>query len=64
MILRDLAFAIINNQVNYNPNDLIEAFQFVVDVGLTEELTAKQLLFLRGLIESDKVHTPVLWMPL
>lgn len=64
MVLRDLAFGIINNRVNYNPGDLIEAFQFVVDTGETEELTPKQLLFLRGLVESGKVHTPVLWMPL
>jgi len=58
MILKDTAFAILNNTVPSTPDDVIESFQFVADNGYFEELTASQLLTLRELIETDKVFTP------
>ena len=64
MILRDTAFGVINGSINSTIHDQLESYQFIVDNGLTEELTPKQFLFLRGLVESGQVHTPVLWMPL
>ena len=64
MVLKDHAFAILNGAVNATSEDMIEAYQFVVDSGYTEELSPKQLLTLRELVESDRVFTPTLWMPL
>jgi hypothetical protein len=64
MILKTTAFAVLNGDIPSNDGDKVEAFQFVVDMGYTEELTAAQLLILRNLVESDKVFTPTLFMPL
>jgi hypothetical protein len=60
MVIKDLAFAIINGSVNATAHDQLEAYQFVSDNGYMDELTAVQLLFLRALVEADKVFTPVL----
>jgi hypothetical protein len=60
MVMRDLAFAIINGAVNATAHDQLEAYQFISDNGFMEELTPKQLLFLRELVETDKVFTPTL----
>jgi hypothetical protein len=64
MVLKDLAFAIINGSTNSTQHDQVEAYQFVADNGYWEELTPKQMLFLRDLIETDKVHTPPLMIGL
>jgi len=60
MYLKDIAFGIINGAIPATPDDQLEAYQFVVDNGYTEDLTPKQTLFLRELVESGKVETPVL----
>lgn len=64
MVLKDHAFAILNGTVNANDHDMLEALQFVVDNGYVNELTPKQLLILRDLVESDKVFTPTLFLNL
>jgi hypothetical protein len=60
MILKDIAFSIINGAVNASPEDVIEAYQFINDNFYVDELTPRQLLVLRELSESAKVHTPEL----
>ena len=60
--MKDLAIAIINGATNATVHDQIEAYQFITDNGYTEDLTPQQTLFLRELIESDKIFTPVLHM--
>jgi hypothetical protein len=64
MVMKDLAFAIINGAVNATAHDQLEAYQFVVDNGHMEDLTPAQLLFLRELVETDKVFTPTLHIEL
>lgn len=60
MILKDYAFAIINNLVIATSEDIVEAYQFISDNGYEEELSPRQFLVLRELVESAKVRTPVL----
>ena len=62
MVLKDTALAIIAGAVNSNDHDKVEAYQFIADNGLWEDLSGAQLLTLRELIESGKVFTPPLYI--
>lgn len=59
MILKDTAFAIVNGRVNFTNEDQIEAYQFINDNGYVDELTPTQTLFLKSLVESNLVFSPV-----
>jgi len=58
MVLKDIAFAIINGQVASTPSDVIEAFQFINDNGYCDELSMPQLLYLKDLVESGTIFSP------
>ena len=60
MILREISFAILRKELPGTSHDRIEVFQFINDNGLTDELTASELLELRKLIESGHVRAPTL----
>jgi hypothetical protein len=64
MFLKTAAFGLLNGHIPATEEDILEAYQFVVDSGYTQELSATQLLQLRDLVESDKVFTPVLFLPI
>ena len=64
MVLKTMAFAILNGELPGSTEDHIEAFQFIVDNAYVDELSPLQTMQLRDLVESATVRSPVLFLTL
>lgn len=60
MFLKTAALGILNGDIPSSEEDVLEAYQFIVDNGYTNDLSVEQYLKLKELVESDKVFTPTL----
>lgn len=57
MVLSELALQVINDPESFKYEDLVEAYQFVNDNGLTGKLNPAQTVFLFTLVESNQIST-------
>jgi len=57
MILQELALQVINDPSVFKYEDVLEAYQFINDNGLTDKLNPIQFKVLTDLIESGQVFS-------